>query len=180
MKGEKILIPWMLFSTLIFSVSMAEGLEVGRPAPFFRVKSGGGKLITLDSAKGKIIVIFYETKEVLEQNRKLRNELNQSYRELTDTQKTYIVRLPIVNCCDAHWPFTGLWRKRLRESSRKSGVIIYGDWDGTMLSAYGMKGGESNVIIIDKRGIIRYFKSGRIGDAETGRIKNLIERLLLE
>ena len=180
MKREKVFIPWMLFAFLAFSVSMAEGLEVGQHAPFFEVKSGGGKLMTLDSTKGKIIVIFYETKDVLEQNRKLRNELNQSYRKLTDTQKAYIVRLPVVNCCDAHWPFTGIWRKRLRESSRKSGVMIYGDWDGTMFSAYGMKEGESNVVIIDRKGIIRYFKSGRIGEEETGKIKNLIEHLLLE
>jgi len=180
MKREKVFIPWMLFSFIAFSVSMAEGLEAGRQAPFFRVKSGGGKLMTLDSTRGKITVIFYETRDVLEQNRKLRNELNQSYRELGDTQKTYIVRLPIINCCDARWPFTALWRKKLREGSRKSGVIIYGDWDGTMLSAYGMKEGESNVVIIDKKGIIRYFKSGRIEDDETGKIKNLIEHLLLE
>jgi predicted transcriptional regulator len=167
-------------SSNILFISASEGLEVSVRAPFFKVISGGGKVLTLDSTKGKVTVIFYETKDVLEKNRKLRNELNRSYRQLTDAQKACIVRLPIINCCNAFWPFTEIWKKGLREGSRKSRVIIYGDWNGEMLTAYGMKDNESNVVIIDKKGIIRYFKSGRVTDDEISKIRTLIENLIRE
>ena len=49
-----------------------------------------------------------------------------------------------------------------------------------MLSAYGMKDNESNVVIIDKKGIIRYFESGRLKDDEISKIRNLIENLIRE
>ena len=167
-------------SSTTLSISKAVGLEVGVRAPFFTVTSGDSNVLTLDSTKGKVTVMFYEAKDVLERNRKLRNELNRSYQGLTDAQKACIFRLLIINCCGSFWPFTETWKKKLREGSRKSGVIIYGDWDGEMFSAYGMKDNDSNVAIIDKNGIIRYFESGRVKDDKIDKIRNLIENLLLE
>jgi len=62
----------------------------------------------------------------------------------------------------AVWPLQGIWKRELRKNSRQEGLTIYGNWNGRMLSAYGMKGGDSNLLIIDKKGVIRFFRSGAI------------------
>ena len=157
------------------ALTLGETLKVGTAAPPFKVKSGCGKILSLDMIKGKVIVLFYETKDVVEKNRKLKDELNKLYDTLPDTAKEFIVKLPIINCRGAFWPFTIIWRNKLIENSKKEGITIYGDWDGRMFIDYKMKDRESNVIIIDKNGIIRYVAFGKVRDEESSKIKELLK-----
>lgn len=159
------------------TISFAEGLKVGTVAPFFKVKSGDDKILTLDMVRGKVIVIFYETKDVVEKNRKLKDKLNKFYSDQPDDVKEFIVRLPVINCSSAFWPFTRIWKSKLRENSKKESITIYGDWSGKMFSDYKMKDKESNVVIIDKKGIIRYIASGKVEDKEINKIKELLIKL---
>lgn len=152
----------------------AEGDMIGNNAPFFKVSSGNGQILTLDMVKGKIIVIFYETKDAIEQNRQLKNELNQFYREQSNSVKEHLVRLPIINCSEAFWPFTGVWKKKLNENSTKEKIIIYGDWDGRMVTDFQFADKDSNVVIIDRNCKIRYAASGKINNLQTKEIKELL------
>jgi predicted transcriptional regulator len=90
------------------------------------------------------------------------------------------VRLPIVDCSGAVWPFLGIWKRRLREHSKKEGVTIYCDWEGKMASDYKMKADVSNVVIIDKDGRIRFFSSGEVKDEEISGVKKLLIALASE
>jgi hypothetical protein len=49
--------------------------KVGGNSPFLKVKSGDDKELTLDMLKGKVAVILYETNEVTEKNRALKEAL---------------------------------------------------------------------------------------------------------
>jgi hypothetical protein len=168
---------WLM---LLPTISIAGGLDVGKRAPFFSIKSGDDEDLTLDMVKGKIAVIMYETKDVVEVNRKLKDDLNEFYDVQPDGIKEEIVRLPILNCSGVFWPFTKIWKKKLRENSKKEGITIYGDWSGRMFSDYWMKGGDSNIVIIGKNGIVRYFTSGKLESEGIARIKNLLKRLANE
>ena len=167
----------IFFGISFIAASFGEGLKIGTDAPPFRVKSGEDKELTLDMIKGKVIIIFYETKDVVENNRQLKNELNKFYNEQPDTVKELIVRLPIINCSVAFWPFTEIWKSKLMDNSKKEGITIYGDWNGKVFSYYKMKDRESNVVITDKKGIIRYIAPGKVGDEEINKIKELLEEL---
>jgi len=156
----------------------AEGIGIGVKAPFFRVKSGAGEEVTLDSTRGRVIAIVYETKDIVEKSRTLKRELNQCYDELSFGLRKSILRLPVINCSSAFWPITEIWKSKLRENSAKEGLTLYGDWDGSMFSRYKMKDNETNVVIIDKKGIIRYFERGKLGDDEIYRIKSLLTELI--
>ena len=46
-----------------------------------------------------------------------------------------------------------------------------------MASDYKMKDGASNVLIIDKRGTIRYFSSGVVASDEINKVKELLKKL---
>lgn len=159
--------------------SPASGL-IGSVAPYFRVKSGDDRELTLGMIKGKVIFIFYESKDIVENNRRLKDELTKMYYEQTDAVKEVLVRLPIINCADAVWPFVGIWKRKLREHSKKEGVAIYGDWNGKVSSDYKMKAEESNLLIIDKSGRIRFFTSGEVKDEEINNVKDLLKTLARE
>lgn len=160
-------------ATFQSSSPAASGL-IGSPAPYFRVQSGDDKELTLDMIKGKVIAIFYETKDIVENNQRLKDELNKLYYEQTGIVKDVLVRLPIIDCSDAFWPFLGTWKRRLREYSKKEGVTLYCDWEGKMSSGYKINSEVSNVVIIHKSGRIRFFTSGEVKPEEIDSVKELL------
>jgi predicted transcriptional regulator len=96
------------------------------------------------------------------------------YFEQTDALKDVLVRLPIIDCSEAFWPFLGIWKRRLREYSKKEGMTIYCDWEGKMASDYKMQADVSNIVIIDKSGRIRFSTSGEFTDEEINDVKQLL------
>ena len=152
-----------LLSLPVFQCSsLAASGFIGSAAPDFKVESGDGKELTLDIIKGKVAAIFYENKDIVDANKRLKDELNKLYYQQTDTLKDVLVRLPIIDCSEAVWLFRTIWKRRLREHSKKEGMAIYCDWNGQMSSDYKMKADVSNVAIIDKGGKIRFFTSGDV------------------
>ncbi|MDD4980827.1 MAG: redoxin domain-containing protein [Candidatus Omnitrophica bacterium] len=156
--------------------SSSNNTLIGDPAPDFKVVSADKKTLTRSDIKGKIVVLFYEARGAVEENRKLKDELNIFYAAQAESVKKDIVRVAVINCHGVL--FKGAWEKGLRESSAKEGITVYGDWDGSMSIAYRAKKDESNSIIIDKRGVVRYYASGEIKDI--GRVKELLQVLLHE
>lgn len=163
-----------ILQAVLFSVifAYATGLKVGIPAPAFKVASGDNEELTSDDIKGKVAVIFYETKDTKEKNRRLKDELNRFYGMQPGSINKLMLRIPVINCKGVF--FAGIWKNSLRENSKKEGITIYGDWDGEMFSSYGIKDKESNLIIIGRDGIIKYFFSGEVEEKDFGRIKDLL------
>jgi alkyl hydroperoxide reductase subunit AhpC len=149
-------------------------LNKGEPAPSFKVKSGDDKEVTLDTIKGKTIVLFYETRDAIHNNKDLKKYLEMLYNTQPKNTQKEIFRLVVINCMEATSLTT--WKEKLVENSMKQGITIYGDWTGDMFAAYRMKDNDTNFMIIDKRGIVRFAESGRI---ENGRFEE-IRTLLLE
>ncbi|MGR3221177.1 MAG: YtfJ family protein [Candidatus Anammoxibacter sp.] len=170
----------LFFALLIPQISIADDLVSGIQAPFFSLKSGFGDKFTRDNIIGKVIILFYETKGAKEKNRKTKNELNIFYNQQEEWVKELVMRLAIINCSSAVWPITGIWRSKLRANSKKEGITVYGDWDGSMRSDYNMKDDDSNVMLIDKKGMIRYSKSGMLDDSDISKIKELLKELVNE
>ncbi len=172
----------IFFLAVIFSlfslVSFSENELLGTQAKEFTVRSGDNKELSLSDVKGKVIILFYESKDTTEKNRKLKTELDKFYDEQPAAIKNEVVRLAVVSCKNVI--FSGAWKSSLRENSQKEGLIIYGDWDGKMALAYRAKGSDSNFFIIDKRGVIRYYNYGSIDEAEIVKIKSLLKELTNE
>lgn len=174
-----ILVVTLLSLLSLRSSSPASDL-IGSEAPYFRVQSGDDRELNLEMIKGKVIVIFYENKDIVENNQRLKTELNKLYYEQTGIVKDVLVRLPIVDCSSAVWLFRGIWKRRIREHSKREGVTIYGDWEGKMSSDYKMKADVSNVVIVDKSGRIRFFTSGEVRAEDVSNVKELLKYLAAE
>lgn len=175
-----ILVVTLLTLPVFPSASLAASGLIGSTAPYFRVQSGDDEELTLDMIKGKVAAIFYENKDVVENNKGLKDALNKLYHEQTWIVKDVLVRLPVIDCSDGVWPFLGMWKRRLREQSKKEGVVIYCDWNGKMSSDYKMKPDVSNIVIVDKSGRIRFFASGVVNTQEINDVKELLVALARE
>jgi len=157
-------------------------LNSGTTAPEFAVVSGDDRHISLSHLKGTVITVFYETrdKETTERNRELKNELNRFYISQPDSIRKHVSKLAIINCSAAFWPFKEIWKKNLVKNSIKEEMTIYGDWDGRFFEDYLIVKDESNFIIIDKTGKVRYSKAGRVEKIDFSAIKQLLEKLVSE
>lgn len=157
-------------------------LKDGTRAPEFALVSGDDKNLSLCQLKGMVITIFYETKEKIttERNRELKNELNQFYTSQPDSIRKQVSKLAVINCSSAFWPFKGIWKENLIKNSIKEEMTIYGDWDGRFFENYKITENESNFIIIDKNGIVRYSKAGKVEKNDFASIKHLLKKLVLE
>ena len=151
----------------------AFGIEAGSAAPSFNLESGDQQTLSLDQIRGKVILILYETKEEVEQNRALKSDLTALYAG-SPLLKTRSLVVSVINASSAYWPITKIWQSNLRKNSEKEGVVIWGDWNGKMFSDYGMTDRASNVVLIDKKGVVRYARSGRLAPDDIRHLKKML------
>lgn len=154
--------------------SRAAYSALGQPAPPFELKSGQNQKLTLEMILGKVVVLFYETRQVVDKNDELKDELIRLYQDQPENIKKEIFRLVVIDCSQATLPTQAIWKHKLAQHSLALGFTIYGDWNRKMLLDYRMEKNDSNFLIIDKNGIIRYSSTGKINNGEIENIKNLL------
>jgi alkyl hydroperoxide reductase subunit AhpC len=151
-------------------------LSPGEPAPSFSVVSGDNQKVSLDTLKGKVVVLFYATRDTVEVNDALSRYLDTLYAAQPQNIQNQIFRLLVVNAMEATAITT--WKEKLSETSAKLKVTIYGDWTGSMFAGYRMRDNDSNFVIIDKKGIVRFAASGKIPNSRFEAIKKLLLELV--
>ncbi len=153
-------------------------LSVGDKAPDVSVISGDGKVMTMEMLRGKVVVLIYTSRDTASRNAKLRETLNKYYDSQSGERKCTCFKLAIINCKAAFFPIDLIWKKKLAEASRSKKMDIYGDWDGKVAVDYGFDLDDSNIVIIDKKGVIRYFAKAEITDeTEINKILNLLNQI---
>jgi len=151
-------------------------LGTGEPAPSFSLLSGNNKRLSLDMLRGKVVVLFYATRDTVEVNDALQNYLDTLYAAQPQNIQSQIFRLLVVNAMEATAVTT--WKEKLSETSAKLKVTVYGDWTGGMFAAYRMRDNDSNFVIIDKKGVVRFAASGKIPNSRFEAIKKLLLELV--
>jgi len=111
---------------------------LGQPAPPFEVKSGQDQKLTLEMILGKIVVLFYETRQVVDKNDELKDELIRLYQNQPENIQKEIFRLVVIDCSRATLPTQAIWKHKLAQHSLALGFTIYGDWNRKMLLDYDM------------------------------------------
>jgi predicted transcriptional regulator len=175
-----------MFRKMVFSLILFLGLAIlapnswgsfllaGKPAPPFVVESGDNQKLTRDMVLGKVVVLFYESRQAIDINDELKEALKCLYRAQPANVQQEIFRLVVIDCSEALLPTIPIWKSKLSENSRVQGFTIYGDWNRKMLADYGMQGNDSNFLIIDKHGIVRYSGTGKIASSQIPIIKDLL------
>ena len=70
-------------------------------AESFTLESGDGIQFQSSDLKGKVSVIFYESKDAIEQNRQAKNQLNTLFNSYSLEAQQNILRLPVIDCSNA-------------------------------------------------------------------------------
>ena len=154
----------------------ASPITIGDAAPEFEVYSTHASSLHSSSLNGKVLVITYETKDVVDKNKAFKDKVLELYS--TDTSKNQPVRIvPIINCFKYKWPINKYCFKKTQGSARDLGIPIYYDKNGNMYEDFGMKDDESNVFVVDKDGTVSYIKQGKLNDTEIGHVMKLIHEL---
>jgi len=68
-----------------------------------------------------------------------------------------------------------VWQRNLRENLKKETITIYSDWDGLMEKNYAMRPDDSNLIVTDSFGVIRYAVSGIVPAEGFDAVKKIIK-----
>ena len=160
--------------------SWGSTLTSGIAAPNFLVESGDDQRLSMDKIRGRVIVLFYESRQVIKKNKELKDELTRLYHAQPANIQKDIFRLVVIDCAEAFKPLIPIWKMKLNEHSRIEGFTIYGDWTRNMLTAYHMKAAESNFLIIDRHGVIRYSDTGKIAPSQFEKIEKLLFALIRE
>jgi predicted transcriptional regulator len=148
---------------------------VGKPLPAFAVTSGDRKRIASADLAGRVALITYETRDVVEKNRAAKDALMGVLKEKYKTGESELVA--IIDASSANFFTRGVWRRKLVENAKKEKIVIYGDWDGKTAEALGVAREESNLIIVDASGVIRYFAHGAFDAKEIEKQKALLASL---
>jgi predicted transcriptional regulator len=174
-RAKSVLIAAALMVWILAPTGAQAILGTGEPAPSFSLVSGDNKKVTLDMLKGKVVALFYATRDTVEVNNELQHYLDTLYAAQPQNIQNQIFRLLVVNAMEATAVTT--WKEKLNETSAKLKVTIYGDWTGGMFAAYRMRDNDSNFVIIDKKGVVRFAASGKIANSRFEAIKKLLLEL---
>jgi predicted transcriptional regulator len=153
---------------------------LGRPIPVFEVTSGIDERIQSTSLSGKVVVMFYETRDAARRNSEIKDLLNEIYDRQPETIRRLIVRLPVFNFAGVVWPLTVFYKKQLHYHSQRVRMSIYADWDGKILKDFQFIDNESNMVMIDKKGVIRFYAQGKIERKRIGEIQDLLRTMVAE
>lgn len=175
--GMKYLPVTVCIPLFIAGMVLASTLEVGDVAPGFEVYEGKSVPLNSSSLKGKVLIITYETKDVLDKNKKFKDRML-DYLSEDDTHSTVAI-VPVINCFKYTWPFDKYCITKVQENARTLGMRLYDDRKGTMYDDFNIRDNESNVFIVDKKGVVSYRKAGRLNDAERNDAMKLIQKLSL-
>ena len=161
---------------VLAAMVFASSITIGDAAPNFEVYSTNTSPLHSSSLKGNVLVITYETKDVVDKNKAFKDKVLELYS--TDDSMSQSVRIiPIINCFKYVWPFKKYCIKKTLENARSLGIRLYYDKSGKMYDDFGMKDDESNVFVVDKNGIVSYFKEGQLNDNEIDQVMKLIHKL---
>ncbi len=148
-------------------------LKEGTSAPDARVEDADGKVLQLQSLKGKPILIVYEDRDSAKQNQSLKDDLAKLAQG--DKYKTQIALAAIADVSSYDWwPAKGFVKDAIREESKKQKTTIYCDWNGGFRKAYGIKKGVSNVILVGRDGRVLFAAEGAMSNDSRKRLVSLL------
>jgi len=155
-------------------------VAAGSRSPGFNVTDGNDNALDSNSLRGKVIVGFYEDRDRIEKNTPLKNMLKDYYNDNLAVSAKNVFMLSVIDATPANFITRPIWKRTFIKNTELNKVSVYGDWDGSMKTAFGIPDDESTFMIIDKKGVIRYICSGKVPEKYFAGIKELIGRLCLE
>ncbi len=138
-------------------------LDPGDDAPDAKVVDADDKSLSVSSLAGVPVVIVYEDKASGSTNKAFKDDLRKLMGE--DAIKAALRVIPIADVSEHNsWPAKGFVKDAIREESKKTGLTIYCDWDGSFRKKYDLEKGASNVVVIGRSSKVQFTSYGKLSD----------------
>lgn len=170
----------LLVVFLLLYPSFGNTLQVGDTVPAFTVVfpgDTGNEILTEKDLYGKVTVLFYDTRHTAPIN----NDLKYAIQEFQEAHSFSLFPLEIVQVIDASSAniFTRtIWKRKIRENAKRYGVPIYADWTGAMRRDFALSPKESNILIIDPEGTVRFVHRGNPRGEEREKLFAVLRALM--
>lgn len=158
----------LIFIIILIGSSLF-ALQPGDEVPSFSVVSGSGQILIRDDLSARKIMLFYEDRSHMSSNQDLKD-----YIKTLSLNKNNVLTVAVVNCSDVGL-LKKIWQDRLVDYSRKSGMPVYGDWNGNMKNKFNYKDESTGFLVIDELGKVVYAREGAIASSEFSRIGSLVQ-----
>lgn len=159
----------LLIVTLFFCSHSLIALQPGDVVPGFSVVSGEGQILIRNDLNDKKIMLFYEDRSQLTLNQDLKDYINSLSLDTDD-----VLTVAVVNCSDVGL-LKKIWEERLIDHSRKTGMPVYGDWNGNMMKKFKYKDESNSFLVIDESGTVLYVFEGAVTASEFSHIRSLVQ-----
>ena len=140
----------------------AEELKVGMKASGWSFKDANGKVFTMNSWAGKVLLVNYVDPDESDLNEHFTDAMKKAKKDGLLTSEKY-KGIGIVDCA-ATWKPNFIIRAIAGDKAEKYKTIIIFDYDATLREAWGLKKDTANAIILDKNRVCRAIIRGRVPD----------------
>lgn len=172
----------ILFSalTVISFVATAQAqLTVGMKAPEWTFPDADKKDFTMNSWPGKVLQINYVDPDESDMNDSFNDAINKAADIDKRIDKNFFKGFGVVDTKSTMKP-NFLVRTIAGNKAKKYDTTILFDYDGTLLSSWGLPKDSYSVVIVDKNRVVRAIYKGKIPETENEKIIQMIIALTKE
>lgn len=143
--------PFVALMVMFLSAFSVEGGQslIGLKAPEFSLLDQHNKPYNVRQDEGKIIILLASDKKGSEQNKAWVESIEKKYKD----------SIPIIGIADIRGVprvLNFLVKREFRD--KPVGILL--DWNGDVFTSYGFGENAANIVLIDKKGFVRYIYSG--------------------
>jgi predicted transcriptional regulator len=157
-----------LFAFCLLAAETTSGAEtlINAKAPTFSLLDQYDQPFDVRQAEGKTIILLASDGEGSKQNREWIDAINGRYGD----------RVVIVGIADTRGvPF--FVKSAVKSKFKESPAPVLFDWNGVVFTSYVLASNVSNIVLIDKSGVVQYMFSGEATAAACEKLFHEIDKL---
>lgn len=142
----------------------AEELKAGMKASDWSFKDAEGKMYTMESWAGKVLLVNYTDPDFKDLNEHFTDAMKKAKDEGLLKEETY-KGIGIADCASS-WKPDFLIKSFGASKAKKYKTIILFDYDAALRNAWGLAKDTANAVLLDKNRICRAIVRGRVPDEQ--------------
>ena len=160
-----------VFVFLFAAGASADELNVGMTASDWSFEDADGKMYSMASWAGKVLLVNYVDPDESDLNEHLSDAMKKAKDEGRLKEETY-KGIGIADCA-ATWKPNVAIRLIAGKKAEKFKTVILFDYDAKLRNAWGLKKDTANVILLDKKRACRAIVRGRVPDDQVEKMVQL-------
>ncbi|MFC1828454.1 TlpA family protein disulfide reductase [Thermodesulfobacteriota bacterium] len=161
----------VLLLLLVGSVGYAEELNIGMKAPDWSFEDADGKIFSMDSWAGKVLLVNYVDPDASDLNEHFTDAMKKAKDDGRLKDETY-KGIGIADCA-ATWKPNFAIRAIAARKAKKYKTIILFDYDAVLRNSWSLAKDTANMILLDKNRVCQAIVRGRVPDDQVEALVNL-------